>query len=362
MGPHTCTGLNCAKEANLCCPICAKNQNPIYFCSQECFKANWDSHKAIHDLFSLQLANSVNSPDLSQSSYNPWPRFQFTGPLRPFPTTTQRIVPQSIPKPDYRPKILESAYSEGVKILSSQEQAGVRAAAAVGRAVLNHAASFVRAGVTTEEIDRQVHEKCIELGAYPSPLTYRGFPKACCTSVNEVICHGIPDKRPLVDGDICNVDISVFFKGFHADLNETFLVGGEQAVDSKGKQLVDCARACLEAAIAIIKPGVAYRKIGEVIEGVANARGFSVVRAYCGHGIHRFFHAPPNIPHYARNKAVGFIKAGHCFTIEPMINEGTWKDTIWPDDWTAVTLDGKRSAQFEHMLLVTEKGCEVLTR
>lgn len=148
--------------------------------------------------------------------------------------------------------------------------------------MLEEAKSIIKPGVTTDEIDRIVHEKCIELGAYPSPLNYQGFPKSCCTSVNEVICHGIPDLRPLQDGDICNVDISVFRDGLHADLNETVPVGN---VDARGLDLIKCARECLDAAIAIVKPGRAYREIGDVIEEHANRRGFSVVRTYCGHGI-----------------------------------------------------------------------------
>lgn len=148
--------------------------------------------------------------------------------------------------------------------------------------VLEAAKEAIKPGITTDEIDRIVHEKCIELGAYPSPLNYQGFPKSCCTSVNEVICHGIPDMRPLEDGDICNVDVSVFKDGLHADLNETVAVGG---VDGRGLELIRCARECLDAAIAIVKPGRPYREIGDVIEAHAQSKGFSVVRTYCGHGI-----------------------------------------------------------------------------
>lgn len=369
-----CNGADCEQPANLQCPVCIeKKLNAIgYFCSQECFKKNWALHKLLHDS--------------AKPSFNPWPYFKFTGNLRPYPTSQRRKVPASIEHPDYNPKTLEKAYNK-IKVLDAQEIEGVKAAARIGRLVLDTAAKHIAVGVTTDEIDRIVHETCVSNGAYPSPLNYRGFPKSCCTSVNEIICHGIPDMRPLEDGDILNIDISVFYKGFHADLNETYCVGN---VDEKYKKLIECSRLSLEAAIkagilivfifeiycSIVKPGVPYREIGAEIEKVTKEFGFSVVRTYCGHGIHRFFHAAPNVPHYYPNKAVGLIKAGHCFTIEPMINEGiifvllqrltlilgTWKDVTWPDDWTSATADGKRSAQFEHMLLVTETGCEVLTR
>jgi len=246
-----------------------------------------------------------------------------------------------------------------IKILDDEEIEGVRVAGKLGREVLDVAAKAIEVGVTTEEIDRLVHEACIDRECYPSPLNYYGFPKSCCTSVNEVICHGIPDKRPLKDGDICNIDITVYHRGFHGDLNETFLLGN---VDKSGQQLTKMAWECLDKAIEIVKPGTKYREVGNIIQKHAQSQGFSVVRSYCGHGIHRLFHTAPSVPHYAKNKAIGVMKPGHCFTIEPMISEGTWRDEIWPDNWTAVTQDGKRSAQFEHTLLVTETGCEILTR
>jgi len=177
-------------------------------------------------------------------------------------------------------------------------------------------------------------------------------------SVNEVICHGIPDTRPLEDGDILNIDITVYKNGFHGDLNETFLVGN---VDEAGRKLVEASYQSLSRAIEQVKPGAKYRDIGGGIQKYINSCGFSVVRSYCGHGINQLFHTAPSVPHYAKNKAIGIMKPGHCFTIEPMINEGVWRDNLWPDDWTAVTADGKRSSQFEHTLLVTETGVDILT-
>jgi methionyl aminopeptidase len=197
--------------------------------------------------------------------------------------------------------------------------------------------------------------------SYPSPLNYCHFPKSVCTSVNEVICHGIPDHRPLQDGDIVNIDVTLYHGGFHGDLNETYYVGDKSLADPDNIRLVECSRDALNAAIATVKPGTLIRSFGSVIEAVAADRKCGVVKTYCGHGINQLFHCAPNVPHYAKNKAIGEAKPGMCFTIEPMITLGSYRDRTWPDDWTAVTSDGKRSAQFEHTLLVTEDGVEVLT-
>ena len=189
----------------------------------------------------------------------------------------------------------------------------------LGREVLDEAAAAVDVGVTTDEIDRVVHEATVDRDSYPSPLNYYQFPKSCCTSINEVICHGIPDKRPLVDGDICNIDVTVYHRGYHGDLNETLFVGRPS---DKARTLVRNTWECLDKSIAEVKPGVKYRDMGNYIQKHAQAEGFSVVRSYCGHGIHKLFHCAPNVPHYAKNKAVGVMKVGHAFTIEPMISEG----------------------------------------
>jgi methionyl aminopeptidase len=196
--------------------------------------------------------------------------------------------------------------------------------------------------------------------SYPSPLNYCHFPKSVCTSPNEVICHGIPDQRPLQDGDILNIDVTLYHGGFHGDLNETYYIGkADQDPDSV--RVVEAARDCLEESIKLVKPGALFRDYGNTIEKIAKERNCGVVKTYCGHGINQLFHCAPNVPHYAKNKAVGEAKPGMCFTIEPMITLGTHKDKTWPDDWTSVTTDGSRTAQFEHTLLVTEKGVEVLT-
>lgn len=275
-----------------------------------------------------------------------------------------RPIPDDIPRPDYyedgipRSEIRSKQQSMVVP-RSGTELEGIREAARIGRLVLDAAAAAIAPGVTTDEIDAVVHAACLEHGAYPSPYNYFNFPKSVCTSVNEVICHGIPDRRPLKEGDIINLDVSVYYKGWHGDLNETHVVG--EKVDELSKHLIKATYECLELAIAVCKPGARYRDIGDIISKHAHKNGFSVVKTYCGHGIGDLFHCAPNVPHYAHNKAKGIMKVGDVFTIEPMINVGSHRDKMWPDGWTAVTEDGKRSAQFEHELVITPDGCEVLT-
>ncbi|KAB5595512.1 hypothetical protein CTheo_973 [Ceratobasidium theobromae] len=264
-----------------------------------------------------------------------------------------------------------------IKILTLEEQDSMRVVCKLAREVLDIAAAAIRPGITTDEIDAIVHEETIKRGAYPSPLNYREFPKSVCTSVNEVICHGIPDQRKLEEGDIINLDVTLYYKGFHGDLNVSgpnarcgiiLIVADEQETYPVGKiseesqKLIRTTRRCLDAAIAMCKPGVLFRDLGKTIEPIARAQGCSVVRNYTGHGIHNLFHCAPNVPHYAKNKTTGMMKPGMCFTIEPMINLGpSWDVEHWPDNWTAVTVDGRWSAQFEETLLITETGVEVLT-
>ncbi|RKO88897.1 peptidase M24, structural domain-containing protein [Blyttiomyces helicus] len=351
MDGHVCQA--CGEPAKLRCPTCIKNNitEGSHFCSQDCFKDSWVEHKGIH-----------KAPN---AKFNPWPNYSYTGGLRPvYPLSPKRPVPIHIGRPDYaedgRPySEMTVRGSTKIEVLSSEDIEKMRISCRIAREVLNEGAKAAKVGVTTDEIDRVIHEACVARDSYPSPLNYHGFPKSCCTSVNEVICHGIPDKYELQDGDIINIDVSILHDGFHADLNATYLVGN---VDEKGRKLVQNTRECLDKAIAICKPGALYRDVGNIISKHAQQGGFSVVRSYCGHGINRLFHSAPSIPHYARNKAVGVMKPGHTFTIEPMISEGVWQDEQWPDGWTAVTKDGLRSAQFEETLLITETGVEVLTK
>ncbi|KAJ3346192.1 Methionine aminopeptidase 1 [Entophlyctis luteolus] len=311
--------------------------------------------RAQFQLLDLSSQQSLSKEKVSTLTFFPTPVY----PLSP-----KRQVPDHIARPDYAvtgDPISERKLrnSSQIEVLNKEDIEHMRVVCKIGREVLEIAKAAVQVGVSTDEIDRIVHEATIARNAYPSPLNYYGFPKSCCTSVNEVICHGIPDRYELKDGDILNIDISVFYNGFHSDLNETVYVGN---VDETGKKLVETTRECLQKAIEFVKPGMLYRDIGEVIQKVADAANFSVVRSYTGHGVNKYFHCSPTIPHYAKNKAVGVMKAGHVFTIEPMICEGTWRDEQWPDRWTVVTTDGKRSAQFEETLLVTETGVEILTR
>lgn len=168
-----------------------------------------------------------------------------------------------------------------------------------------------------------------------------------------MICHGIPDQRVLLDGDILNIDVTLYYKGFHGDLNETYYIGDKAKADPDTVRVVECARECLDKAIAAVKPGVLIREFGNIIEKHAKAQRCSVIRSYCGHGINSVFHCPPNVPHYAKNKAVGECKPGMTFTIEPMIALGSYRDVTWPDNWTSTTIDGKLTAQFGTWLFIS---------
>ncbi len=276
--------------------------------------------------------------------------------LRPGRVSPRRAVPPEIARPDYAATGRPSSQGKDVKTPAQLER--LRRACRAAARVLRVGAEAVRPGVTTDALDALCHEETLRLGGYPSPLNYRGYPKSICTSVNEVICHGIPDSRPLEAGDIVNLDITVFLDGMHGDCSATFLVG---QVDEGGQRLVRTARECLERGIAAVRPGRPVSEIGRAIEPHAAAAGYGVVRAYCGHGIGETFHTSLQIPHHYDPKAKRIMEPGMTFTIEPMITEGTWQDALWDDDWTAVTADGKRAAQFEHILLVTADGAEILT-
>jgi methionyl aminopeptidase len=273
-------------------------------------------------------------------------------------------VPDTIVAPDYADggiptSELESRQQRSVPVRSPAQIAKLRRVCRAAREILDEGVRAVRAGATTDEIDRVVHDATLERGAYPSPLNYFHFPKSVCTSVNEVVCHGIPDSRELEESDIVNIDVTAYLDGVHGDLNETVAVSPSPAPADVA--LIKAASDALEAGIRVCRPGARYRDIGDAVAATARAAGVSVVRTYCGHGIGDLFHCAPNVPHYAGNKAVGTMAPGHVFTIEPMLNAGGWRDAMWPDGWTAVTADGSRSAQFEHTLVVTDGGCEVLT-
>ncbi len=315
--------------------------------------------KAKEESASSSTTDSGESP-FRQLNNREWKSYKYKGPLRPFPVTKQMSMPLSIQQPDYAMdgNPISETKSSKIPVYSAEEIAGMREVCRIGREVLDLAGRALKVGVTGEDIDKLVYNACLERNAYPSPLNYRGFPKSVCVSPNEVVCHGIPDTRPLEEGDIVNLDVTVYYKGFHGDLNETYLIGN---VDEKSLNLVKTAYECLAEAIKYCKPGMMYRELGTYIHNVAVKNGCSVIKTYCGHGIGQLFHTAPNVPHYKNNKAPGVMAPGHIFTIEPMINAGASGDHLWPDGWTSVTDDGERSAQFEQVILITETGCEILS-
>ncbi|KAL6495397.1 Microtubule-associated protein 1A [Orobanche gracilis] len=363
----------CGKPARLQCPKCVEFKLPregAAFCSQDCFRASWSSHKSIHLKAKLSSPTPENPGEENlglpndgwlyclrkgQSRTLKIPSFDWTGNIRPYPILKRRSVPAHIDLPDWAidgiPKIEpDSDLQHVVEIKTPDQIARMRETCRDSKGVLDAAARVIRPGITTDEIDAVVHEATVAAGK-------------------------------LEDGGVVNVDVTVV-----SDLSETFFVGN---VDEASKRLVQRTYECLEKAIAAgvwlswfffsFKPGVRFRVIGEIVNRHASVSGLSVVKSYCGHGVGELFHCAPSVPHYAivllsrdftspcgtlteaGNKAVGVMKAGQTFTIEPMINSGVWRDRMWPGGWTAVTAGGKRSAQSEHTMLVTDTGVEVLT-
>ncbi len=249
-----------------------------------------------------------------------------------------------------------------IEIMTPSMLERMRASCRLAAQTLSMVGEHIKPGITTERIDQLVHEFTLSHDAYPSTLNYHGYPKSCCTSINEVVCHGIPtDKQVLKDGDIINVDVTCFLPkkhGFHGDTSATFYVGEPS---DEAKLITETCRQALELAIQEIKEGARLEDIGAAIQAYAEPRGCSVVRDFVGHGIGREFHMPPQVPHYGTRGKGKRLKAGMVFTVEPMLNLGKYDVEVLEDDWTAVTADGKLSAQFEHTLLVTKAGVEVLT-
>ncbi len=246
-----------------------------------------------------------------------------------------------------------------VTIKTPEEIEKMRVAGRLASDVLQMIENYVEPGITTEELDRICHDYITgEQQAIPAPLNYRGFPKSICTSVNHVICHGIPGPKKLRKGDLLNIDITVIKDGYHGDTSRMFHVGGPTI---KGKRLADVAHACMWEGINVVRPGARLGDIGHAIQTLAERHGYSVVREYCGHGIGREFHEDPQILHYGKPGTGLELQEGLTFTIEPMINAGKKETRLLPDDWTVVTRDHSLSAQWEHTILVTAEGFEVLT-
>ena len=280
-----------------------------------------------------------------------------SAPVRPGLLSPMRTVPSRIALPDYahtgRPSDRRSRAVRTPEEIPKMPLAGQLAAE-----VLIEVGEVIAPGVTTDELDRVGHEAAIARDSYPSPLNYRGFPKSLCTSVNEVVCHGIPDSRKLEEGDIVNIDVTVFHDGVHGDTNCTFLVG---EVDPASRYLVEATYAATYAGIGAVRPGALVNHIGLAIERSVDQSRYGIVEEFIGHGIGDQFHTSLQIPHYYSRQATTKIEAGMTFTVEPMITIGPADVRIWDDDWTAVTESFQRTAQFEHTLLVTEDGAEILT-
>ncbi|MDQ2651273.1 MAG: type I methionyl aminopeptidase [Actinomycetota bacterium] len=278
--------------------------------------------------------------------------------VQPGRISPMRPVPPEIPRPHYADTgTVVRRPESGVQ--SEDVIRRMRVAGKAAAEVLAETAAAIRPGVTTDELDAICHQACIDRGGYPSPLNYSGYPKSLCTSVNEVICHGIPDDRALRDGDIVNLDVTIFLDGVHGDTNATFPVGD---VDPESQRLIEVTRTSLELGIEAVQPGRPFSDIGRAIQAHAEGNGFGVVRSFVGHGISEQFHTDLHVPHYYEPRLTKPMEEGMTFTIEPMITMGAYEHHLWDDGWTAVTVDRRRTAQFEHTLVVTADGADVLTR
>ncbi len=248
---------------------------------------------------------------------------------------------------------------ETITLLSKREIEKMRRAGRLAAQLLDHLAPMVKPGVSTLQLNDEAERWTKAHNATSAPLGYHGFPKSICTSINEVICHGIPNARQILkDGDIINIDVTPILDGYHGDTSRTFFVGTPSPT---ARKLVEVTEECLRRGIAAVKPGAKIGDIGAAIQEYAEPHGFSVVRDFVGHGVSNIFHTPPQIPHFGQRGKGKRLRPGMVFTIEPMINEGTWEAVVLKDGWTAITKDGKLSAQFEHTLAVTETGVEILT-
>lgn len=280
------------------------------------------------------------------------------GTLTPGTVSPQRPVPPGIARPEYVGRAAPAPFT-GSEVKTAEVIEKIRTAGRIAAQAIVEVGRHAKPGVTTDFLDRIGHEFILDHGAYPSTLGYRGFPKSLCSSLNEVICHGIPDSTELRDGDILNIDITAYKDGVHGDTNHTFCIGD---VDEESRLLVERTRESLARAIRAVAPGREINVIGRTIQSYAKRFGYGVVRDFTGHGVGEAFHTGLIIPHYDAAPAYNrVIEPGMVFTIEPMLTLGTIDWTMWADDWTVVTKDRKRTAQFEHTLLVTDRGAEILT-
>jgi methionyl aminopeptidase len=277
--------------------------------------------------------------------------------LTPGAISPRRDVPASIARPEYVGRDAPAQY-DGPDVMDPVTIEAMRIAGRIAADALVEVGRHIRPGITTDELDRIGHDFLIDHGAYPSTLGYRGFPKSLCSSLNEVICHGIPDSTILNDGDICNIDITAFIGGVHGDTNATFLVG---EVDEESRLLVERTYEATMRAIKAVAPGRPLSVIGRVIESYARRFNYGVVRDFTGHGIGTAFHSGLIVPHFDDPAASTIMEVGMTFTIEPMLTLGTYTWDMWDDGWTILTKDRQRSAQFEHTIVVTENGSEILT-
>ena len=286
------------------------------------------------------------------------PRDAKTGNLIPGRISPKLEVPAPIVRPEYVGKKAPEKFV-GTDVKTPEQVEKIRYAGKIAAQAIELVGENAKPGVTTDELDKIAHQFLIEHGAYPSTLGYRGYPKSICSSINEVICHGIPDDTELVEGDILNIDITAYIDGYHGDSNQTFLVG---EVKPEIAQLVERTREALARGISVVSPGRSVNLIGRAIESYAKRFDYGVVRDYTGHGIGESFHSGLIIPHYdSAPLYADEMQVGMVFTIEPMLTLGTHNWELWPDGWTVVTKDKSITAQFEHTLVVTETGADILT-
>lgn len=305
----------------------------------------------------FEAASKTRDLRISRFVYNYNKSFGNYDVVRPWKVSEKADVPAYIPQPSYSESSIPEDGPTTAEIKDAYQIECMRHSCKLASHILLQVDTLIKPGITTDSLDKQVHEMIISNGAYPSPLNYQGFPKSICTSVNNVACHGIPDSRPLQEGDILNVDVTVYLNGYHGDCSAMFEVG---LVDQEGKRLITATEMCLKSAIEICKPDEHFCNIGNVIEETANKYNFNVIPVFSGHGIGTYFHGAPDILHFANNFS-GQMKAGMTFTIEPVLSQGMTQIEILDDGWTACTVDNSRTAQIEHTILITDTGCKILT-